>query len=330
MRSEVAGGAGVGQGNGMDDQAAQSGEGASAGAGLRVVVTGTGGRLGGAVARRLRQRGHRVVAWDRKALDLTIPEQIDDHFGGARYDVVVNCAAATLLDWCEDHPEEAAMVNAEAPRRMAGHCRAQGARLVHVSTDYVYDGRSPGLRGEDDPVQPLGIYAATKAEGERLVLASGADAVVARVSWVFGPDRPAFPDQILRQAMRGEACAAVADKWSVPTYSHDLADMIGWLLGQPGINGILNLGSEGSCSWQEYGQATLDLAAELGLPLTVRQVEPLTLATMKSFRAARPLWTAMSTRRLRSLGFAPRPWREALGDYLRTYYAGAVELPEEI
>ena len=326
----LAGGWGVGHGTLMNDQATRSGEGALAGAGLRVVVTGTGGRLGGAVARRLRQRGHRVVAWDRKALDLTVPEQIDDHFGGARYDVVVNCAAATLLDWCEDHPEEAWQVNAEAARRMAEHCVAQGARLIHVSTDYVYDGRLPGLREEADPVEPLGVYAATKAEGERVVLASGADAVVARVSWVFGPDRPAFPDQMLRQALRGESCAAVADKWSVPTYSHDLADMIGWLLVQPRISGVLNLCSEGSCSWQEYGQATLDLAAELGLPLKVRHVEPLTLAAMKSFRAVRPVWTAMSTRRMRSLGFTPRPWREALGEYLRTYYAGAVDLPEEI
>jgi dTDP-4-dehydrorhamnose reductase len=282
------------------------------------------------VARRLRLQGHRVVAWDRKALDLTVPEQIDDHFGGARYDVVVNCAAATLLDWCEHHPEEARQVNAEAPRRIAAHCVAQGARLIHVSTDYVYDGRRSGLREEDDPVEPLGVYAASKAEGERLVLASGAKAVVARVSWVFGPDRPAFPDQILRQALRGESCAAVADKWSVPTYSHDLADMFGWLLARPGISGILNLGSEGACSWQEYGQATLDLAQELRLPLKVTQVEPLALAEMKSFRAGRPVWTAMSTRRLQSLGFSPRPWREALRDYLRTYYAGAGGGPEEI
>ena len=290
--------------------------------GLRVVVTGTGGRLGAAVARVLRQRGHRVVAWDRKALDLTSPERIDDHFGAVRFDAVVHCAAATSLDWCEANEAEAMAVNAEAPARIAGHCLRQSARMIQVSTDYVYDGTRPGLRLESDALRPLGVYARTKAAGERAALTSGARALVARTSWVFGPDRPAFVDQMLAAAQRGGPCEAIADKWSSPSYSMEMAGIIDGLLRRPDVDGVINLCNAGSCSWQEYGQAALDIASGLGLTLRCRQVEPLRLAEMKAFVAPRPVHTGMDCGRLAALGLAPRPWREALADYIATYHCG--------
>jgi dTDP-4-dehydrorhamnose reductase len=133
------------------------------------------------VARHLRLRGHRVVAWDRKAVDLGEPERIDDHFGAAAYDAVVHCAAATSLEWCELNPEEAAVVNAEASGRIARHCREQGARMVQVSTDYVYDGTVPGLRREGDLLAPCGVYARTKlGGGERGAGGGGAGVVGVR------------------------------------------------------------------------------------------------------------------------------------------------------
>ena len=120
---------------------------------LRVIITGTGGRLGGALARRLRQH-HRVVAYDRKAMDLSDPHRIADHLTALEFDVLINCAAVTSLDYCEKHPAEAAEVNARAPELMAGHCAGRGARMLHVSTDYVYDGSHPGLRREEETAQP--------------------------------------------------------------------------------------------------------------------------------------------------------------------------------
>ena len=289
---------------------------------MRVIVTGTGGRLGGAVARHLRLRGHRVVAWDRKAVDLGAPERIDDHFGAAAYDAVVHCAAATSLEWCELNPEEAAVVNAEAAGRIARHCREQGARMVQVSTDYVYDGTVPGLRRECDLLAPCGVYARTKLAGERAVLESGARVVVARVSWVFGPDRPAFPDQLIERARREETCAAIGDKWSTPCYSVDLAEQIEGLLWMEDVEGVFNLGNTGECTWQEYGQAALDLVSEMGIPLRCRTVGAQTLAEMTGFLAPRPVHTAMDLTKLRALGIPARPWREALADYLATYYRG--------
>lgn len=287
---------------------------------MRIIITGTGGRLGAAVARRLRDR-HRVIAWDRKAMDLREPEQIRDHFGAVQFDVVIHCAALTSVDHCEDHPDEARAVNTEAPALLARLCRDRGARLIQVSTDYVYDGRLPGPRRESDPVDPLGVYARTKREAEEAVLETSANFLVARTSWIFGPDRPSFADTILDRARRGGDCGAIAGKWSNPSYSHDLAAMLEALALNPAATGLVNLCNAGGCSWLEYGQACLDIAAEAGVALKCRTLKPLELHEIPSFKAPRPIHTSMDTGRLAELTGAPvRPWREALTEYIRTYH----------
>jgi dTDP-4-dehydrorhamnose reductase len=287
---------------------------------MKVVVTGTGGRLGAAVARHLRER-HRVVAYDRRAMDLQAPAQIEDHLTGLEFDVLINSAAVTSVDYCEQHPEEARAVNAEAPALMARLCRERGARMIQISTDYVYDGSVPGLRSEDDPIAPLGVYARTKREGEERVLAECPDGIVARTCWVYGPDRQGFVDQIISRAMKEAACAAVEDKFSSCSYSLDMAEQIARLLGNPGAAGAFNLCNEGACSWHELGQAALDTVAALGWKLCCRTLETARLADMTQFVAPRPVHTSLNISRLAgATGLRPRPWREALTDYLTVYY----------
>lgn len=288
----------------------------------RIIITGTGGRLGAALARRLRDR-HRVVAWDRRAVDLSIPEQLEDHLRGTAYDVLINCAALTSVDQCEMEPELARSVNETAPGIMAAHSRAIGARMIQISTDYVYDGTAPGLRTEADATGPLGVYGRTKLAGEAAVLAQDARFLAARVSWVFGPDRESFVDSIIRRAVESTAAGAISDKFSTPSFSHDLSDMLERLLAVPDACGALNLCNEGTCSWQEYGQAALDLAHMVGVPLQCRTLDAQRLADMVSFKAQRPVHTAMSTARYTALtGHTPRHWRLALQEYIATYYAG--------
>jgi dTDP-4-dehydrorhamnose reductase len=137
---------------------------------------------------------------------------------------------------------------------------------------------------------------------------------------VFGPDRESFVDQIIARAQREAVCGAIADKFGSCSYSADNADQIGLLLVRPAA-GILNLCNDGACSWLEFGQAALDIAGDLGLPLRCRSLHPLRLTEMKSFIAARPRHTAMDVTNLAAVtGRRPRPWREALRDYLTTYY----------
>lgn len=288
--------------------------------GLRVIVTGTGGRLGGAVARQLRER-HRVVAWDRKALDLSRRDIILDHFGAVQFDAVIHCAAMTSLDECERHPGDARAVNTDAPALIAEICRDRGARMIHISTDYVYDGSRPGLRRESDPVCPVSVYASTKAEAETRVLAASPNHLVVRISWIFGPDRPGFPDHIIQRAEAEPRCEAVADKFSSPTSATEAAEVLEQLLALPHATGIVNLCNAGAASWHEYGQAALDLAAEAGVALKCRTVSPTTLSDMKAFAAVRPVHTAMDPSRVEELtGRRMTPWREALATYIRTYY----------
>jgi dTDP-4-dehydrorhamnose reductase len=182
------------------------------------------------------------------------------------------------------------------------------------------------LRFESDPVAPLGRYAATKLEGENRVLdATDGQALVVRTSWVFGPDRPAVPETIIERAQRADSVDAVADKFSAPTFSLDFAAHIEPFFVDSGlavVGGRLNLCNTGSTSWHGYAQATLDLASEFGVPLRCRSVTPGALANMSGFRVPRPVHTAMAVEKFTTLtGITPRPWEEALREYIGTFFA---------
>lgn len=295
---------------------------------MRIVIIGTGGRVGGALARHFRLAGHPVVAFDRKALDLTRPAIIRDRLEPLAFDTVLLPAAVTNLDYAEAHPDEAQAANVDGPALVAALCAARGARLIHFSTDYTYDGRHPGRRSESDVPDPISVYARTKAEGDRRVLeATDGTALIARVSWVFGPDRPSFPDQLLDRARAGEPLEAVSDKFSVPTSALDLCSWMEPFVHGPhrSLGGIVNFCNSGPpASWHSYGQTTLDLAVSLGIPLQHTTIAPRPLAATTAFKAPRPVHTAMSNEKLSSLLGAPlRPWPDALRDYLRSYHAPA-------
>ena len=290
---------------------------------LRVVVVGSGGRMGAALVRHLRGTPERfqVVAYDHKAMDLLRPAQIDDHLHGIQFEALINCAAMTNIESCEDQPDAASQVNTHAARQMAEICDQRGARMIQISTDYVYDGEHPGLRHESDPTAPLSHYARTKWAGDQAVLAVNASFLTARTSWVFGPDRPSFVDQILRQAGTDEAVFGIGDKFSVPCYSADLAAWLATLLELPTLSGVLNLCNAGEASWQSYGQQALEIASELGWPLRATSVTGTKLDDLTAFRAPRPRYTAMSPARLEhAIQQKIRSWREALREYLHTFY----------
>lgn len=296
----------------------------------RVIIVGSRGRIGGSVVSRLsRNPAFEVISLDRAALALDAPEPIRDCLREQSFDVLVNCAAITGVDACEADPASARAVNTVAPETMAGVCREKGARMVHLSTDYVFDGEAPGLRREEDPTNPLGEYGKSKLEGEKRVLEAASGNLVIRTSWVFGPRRPSFPDMILERARAGGVVEAISDKWSSPCYSEDFAAWLELLLGRPDIHGVLHLCNEGSCSWQEYGQATLDIFTHLtGQKLPTSLVQPMALASMKQFTARRPIHSALSCERFTRLtGRQPRPWREALEAYLSELFPAANRTP---
>ncbi len=279
-----------------------------------IVIVGSGGRLGAALHRGF---GQKAIGFSRADLDLARPGEISRRLDPLEFGVVINCAAQTNVDRCETEKAEAFRINAEAPGELAALCREKGARLVHISTDYVFDGEKTTPYTEEDEARPLSVYGESKRAGEEAVLAQDPRHVVARVSWVFGPDRPSFVDAMIERALASEKVEAIADKFSTPSYTIDLAGMLAAVLDHPEAAGLLHLANDGACSWQEYAQWALDCCVREGFPLKTRTVEPLRLADLRAFKARRPVYTVLATKKFQGLtGMQPRPWREAVAEYV--------------
>jgi dTDP-4-dehydrorhamnose reductase len=285
-----------------------------------IIVVGAGGRLGAALAREYASL-YEVIGFTHTQLDLGQPEALRSTLASLPFDVLINAAALTNVDYCENHRDEAMRLNAEAPRVLAEICEEKYVRFIHVSTDYVFDGEKRKPYTEEDPAHAISVYGASKREGELQVLEANARALVIRVSWVFGPDRPSFVDAILKKARGEEQVAAVADKFSTPTYTPDIAALLRPLLAATATSGILHLANRGECSWQEYAQWALDCCHEFGVPMMARTVGAVSLGEMTNFIAHRPVYTVLGTEKYERLtGDSPREWRTAVADYIREHY----------
>jgi dTDP-4-dehydrorhamnose reductase len=285
----------------------------------RLVIIGAGGRLGVALTREYAGEFD-VVGLNHAQLDLGRPEQIRATLGELNFSALINAAAQTNVDRCETYVEEAFALNGEAPGVLAEICARKKARFVHISTDYVFDGEKREPYTEEDEARPISVYGESKREGERRALAANERALIVRVSWVFGPDRPSFIDWALKQAREHEEVKAIADKWSTPTYTLDLAALLKPLLADDGVSGLLHFANNGECSWQEYAQWALDCCHAEGIPMKVRTIGASSLAEMASFVAKRPAYSVLSSAKYERLtGQAPRPWREAVAAFVRDH-----------
>jgi dTDP-4-dehydrorhamnose reductase len=285
----------------------------------RIVVVGAGGRLGAALVREY-AREFEVVGFNHAQLDLGAPEQLRSTLGALDFDALINAAAQTNVDRCETHQEEAFALNAEAPRVLAEICRAKKARFIHISTDYVFDGEKREPYTEEDEARPISLYGESKREGERRALEASDRALIVRVSWVFGPDRPSFIDAILKKARDEEEVSAVADKYATPTYTLDICALLKPFIADRLEGGLLHLANSGECSWQEYAQWALDCCHMEGIPMKARNVGAASLAEMKNFIAKRPVYSVLSNEKYhRVTGETPRHWRDEVADYVRNH-----------
>jgi len=258
---------------------------------MNIVIIGANGRLGAALAREYRI-DFEVTSFGRRQLDLSQLDRVRSALAGAKFELLINCAALTNVDYCESHREDAFLVNAEAARLLAEIANEKSAKLVHFSTDYVFDGKKSDTYNEEDRAVPLSVYGESKLEGERRVLDVSAQHLVVRLSWVFGPDKPSFIDQILQRARETDAVTAVADKFSSPTYTIDAASWLrqAW---DNDAHGVLHLANSGGCNWQEWAQYAIDVCRSLGIPLKAERVGAVSLADMKNFVAQRPAHTVL-------------------------------------
>lgn len=284
-----------------------------------VVVVGSGGRLGSVLAEQLSKR-HRVIALDRSDLDLADGGSVRRVLGAIDYGWLFLTAALTDVDYCETHPREAYVVNAEAAGAIADISAEKCAHVTYLSTDMVFDGSSAVPYRETDPPLPISVYGHTKHDGERRVLAASDGNLVARVSWLFGPSRPGFPEWIVRQAATCECPELPQDKFARPTYTLDLAEWLEALVfgkSDAPASGVVHLCNAGTCSFKEWGEACIGLARMRGMANLAGKIRGITLAEVEAFVASRPLNSAMHSGRFSKLtGIQPQSWCEALRHFV--------------
>jgi dTDP-4-dehydrorhamnose reductase len=288
---------------------------------MKIVILGAGGRLGAALLREYRDKFD-VVGLNHTQLNLSDLGAVRETLRNTSFDILINAAGFTKVDLCETQPDRAFLINAEAPRVVAEICDEKNARLIHFSTDYVFDGAKCEPYTEEDQASPISVYGESKLAGENNVLAAKSQNLVVRVSWVFGPDRPSFIDAIVQQAQENDKVDAVADKFSTPTYTLDIAAMLPRVFDGNVSGGILHFVNAGQCSWREYAQWAVDCCHNVGLPLKAKTIGERKLRDMANWIARRPVYSVLSTAKYTKLtGISPRTWREAVSDYITHFYS---------
>lgn len=267
--------------------------------------------MGQVMSRKAREQGWQTLEPTHAECDLLHPQGVSDYvLAHPEAEAVVNCAAVSGPETCMDDALSAHLINAVSPAEMALACRHTGARFVQLSTDYVLDGRRSGKKREEDRCKPINTYGESKLEGERQVMENNAESLILRVSWVCGnAAKPSFVESMPERARRGEALAAVADKYSLPTHVDDIARATLALIERQ-VAGLLHLTSCGEpLSWLECADIALRCAAEAGALPAVPSITPQRLDEVPFFRALRPRHTAMDNSALLALGI-PMPTAE--------------------
>jgi dTDP-4-dehydrorhamnose reductase len=286
---------------------------------MNMLLFGATGQVGWELVRALAPLG-RVACLRRQDLggDLARPDDVTSAILRLRPDVVVNAAAYTAVDRAEQEAEMARRINAEAPAAMARAVRELGGWLVHYSTDYVFDGSGSSPWRESDATGPLGVYGATKLEGELAVGASGCRALVLRTSWVFASRGNNFLRTMLRLAAERDRLAVVSDQFGAPTSAELIADVTAHVLAKamrhPEVQGTYHLAAAGETNWHGYAAFLLQKARDAGHPLRVpaQDVRPVGTADYPT-AARRPLNSRLDTTRLRDVfGLHLPDWRDGV------------------
>jgi dTDP-4-dehydrorhamnose reductase len=275
-----------------------------------VLMFGVGGQLSRALAATAPD-GIKLVALGREQCELGEPRRIIASIERYRPGLVINAAAYTAVDKAESDAEAARAINSEAPGVIAAAARAVGARTVHVSTDFVFSGRDSSPRRPDDATDPLGVYGATKLDGERAVMSADGDALIVRTAWVYAAEGANFVNTMLRLMAERRQLSVVADQIGTPTWATSLAAAI-WTLSSQRATGIYHFTDAGVASWYDFAVAIAEEALALGMIPEPVAVNPITSAEYPT-PARRPAYAVLDkSKTWAALGGAAPHWRENL------------------
>ena len=259
-----------------------------------------------------------VTALGREDLDLTQKEQICQVIDSLQPNLIVNAAAYTAVDKAETEKDLAESINAIAPKILAAECAKIGATLIHISTDYVFDGTKNTPYLEADKTNPLGVYGQTKRAGEIAIQNSEAKHIILRTAWVYGTyGKSNFVKTMLRLAKERAELRVVTDQVGSPTRALDIANAIAALTVQDNCESIYHFTNSGVASWYDFAVAIFEEAEKLGFPLKIKQVVPIATSEYPT-PAKRPAYSVLSSKKIsKILGNHPPHWRESLREMLQ-------------
>jgi len=291
---------------------------------MKLLVIGENGQLGWEVCRKGKNQGIDVLGLDLPDFDVTEPSKVKKAVSQAGVSMVINASAYTAVDTAESEPELAFAINRDGPAYLAVSCAEIGIPLIHISTDYVFDGSKKGHYLETESVSPLGIYGKSKAAGETEIRNNLKEHIIIRTAWLYGLHGNNFVKTMLRLGKEKETLSVVADQYGCPTYAADLADAILAIATQISeqrdvIWGTYHYCGKGVTSWHGFAKAIFDLANQYDT-LREKKVVPIT-TTEYPTPAKRPANSGMDCSLItKNFGISLRPWQESLADMVHRYY----------
>jgi dTDP-4-dehydrorhamnose reductase len=283
---------------------------------MKVLIVGAAGQLGRALQRTVPEHIE-LVAWDRSQLDLSQTDGIAARVQSVRPAVLINASAYTAVDLAESQPQQAHAINAEAVGALASACAAQGTKLVHVSTDFVFDGALGRPYRPSDATAPLGVYGISKVAGEKLIAAQpNLDWSVVRTAWVYSSTGKNFMLTMLRLFKERPVVRVVADQVGTPTSASSLAHCV-WRAATGDARGILHFTDAGAASWYDFAVAIYEEAQALGLVANTVDIQPIRTSEYPT-PARRPSYSVLDVfATYEALGVTPVHWRTNLREVLR-------------
>ncbi|MGB9700449.1 MAG: dTDP-4-dehydrorhamnose reductase [Thermodesulfobacteriota bacterium] len=280
---------------------------------MKILVLGARGMLGQDLVPLL-SLNYEAIARDIQDFDITNAQRVEEEILRLKPQVVINAAAYTDVDGCESNRELALSVNAKGAGNIAQACALIQAKLIHLSTDYVFDGSSADPYQEDDRPNPLNVYGLSKLQGELAIKESGAAYLIIRTQWLYGAHGRNFVDTIIKAAQKEKELRVVNDQRGSPTYTKDLSSAIKEIL-EKNAQGIIHVANSGSCTWYEFAKEILQQLGMKQIP-----IKPISSAELAR-PAKRPANSVLNCQKFEKIsGRKMRPWQEALRDYLTSRY----------
>ena len=275
---------------------------------MKILITGSNGMLGHDLIEALKDN-HELVLTTSRTLDITDKERVFDFISQNKPDIVINSAAYTDVDGCEENQDLAYSVNGEGVKNLAFACREADSALLHISTDYIFNGENTRPWVEDDEIGPISVYGKSKLKGEQAILEILDKFFIVRTAWLYGVNGRNFPKTMLELAENHSQITVVYDEVGTPTYTPDLAKAISQLI-ETEHYGIYHITNSGSCSWCEFARYIFEAAG--------KDVEVIPVTAAEFARPApRPHYSVLENRNWIEKGFEPlRSYKEAIKEYI--------------